>query len=393
MGRRPRRAFVVSLSSVFLALLLVNSQPVTAQGTYYPIKHVIIIMQENHSFDNYFGTFPGANGVSNDPPAAKKRVHTMVSMKADLCHSRECSLAYYNNGKMDGWNTTEAFGTYDPKVISYYWQLASNYTLLDNYFSGFMGPSLPNRIVAIAGSNYGDTNNQANFNGQPLDLTIFDLLKTAQVSWRYYTGYCCGLNGFNPLPLATHNVRANDSSLFLSDLKQGKLPEVSWVMPESDELSEHPPYNVTAGMMEVRRIINAVMKSNEWRSTAILLTWDEFGGFYDHVAPPDAGLGFRVPMIVISPYALRGNVDHELSSHSSTLAFIERLFHLPCMQRDCTSSDMMEAFAFGHRDLSRFNAAFVGTGPLMLMANGLRAPGLGAAAASSGIRFLVSSMV
>ncbi|MDV3244441.1 MAG: hypothetical protein LYZ66_04605 [Nitrososphaerales archaeon] len=362
MGRRLGRAIVVPIALLLIASLLAASQPVAAVGSpplvsLFPIKHVVIIMEENHSFDNYFGTYPGANGVANAPSAYKSLIHTMAKSNHDLCHLYLCSLGYYNNGAMNGWVDPEAFGTYSSNVIPYYWQLAKNYTLLDNYFSGFMGPSLPNHIVAISGWNFHDTENLPTYNGDSLNQTIFDQMNSVGVTWNYYTGYCCSASGFNPLPLATHYLQAKPVSQFLPDLSQKKLADVTYIMPRLEELSEHPPYDVTAGMHEVNGIISAIQQSSYWSSTAILLTWDESGGYYDHVAPPNPTFGFRVPMIVVSPYARHGFIDHTLSSHSSTLSLIDSLFHVPCMKRDCHSSNMMEAFSIGKHDLIGFDLA------------------------------------
>jgi phospholipase C len=311
-----------------------------------PIKHVVVIMEENHTFDNFFGTFPGANGISNDPPAAKAKVYVMNSASHDLCHSVACNVHDYDNGMMDGWTDPEAFGTYNKSQILYFWQLASNYTLLDNYYAGFLGPSLPNHIVAIAGWNYNDTEDQAHYNGLPLTTTIFDLLNRANVSWAYYTGYCCIPSGFNPLPYSPHHLPAKPVQSFLSNLASSGLPSVTYIMPPTDQESGHPPYNVTASVPWTRNIITAIQRSTYWSSTAILISWDEGGGFYDHVAPPNATFDFRVPMIVVSPLAKQGYVDHEFASHASIPALIESVFGLPCMARDCHSSPFTDAFVF-----------------------------------------------
>jgi len=341
----------VPIALLLLAAVIGNAQANAAsdQTASTPIKHVVIIMQENHSFDNYFGSYPEVNGLGRIPPKQTIMVHHMHFATRDPCHSADCSIAYFNGGKMDGWSEYEAYGYYNAAELSYYWQLAQNYTLLDNYFSGFMGPSLPNRIVAIAGWNFQDTNNAPTYNGLPLDLTIFDRLNDAKVDWTYYAGYCCNLNGFNPLPLSPHHLTARDTTHFYDDLSKNKLSTVTWIMPAFEGLSEHARFNVTHGMLEVKHMITAIKASRFWQSTAILLTWDEPGGYYDHVAPPNATFGFRVPMLVISPFARHGFVDHKFSSHSSTLALIETLFHLNCMKRDCHSSNLIEAFSFNGR--------------------------------------------
>jgi phospholipase C len=346
MPHTLRRAAVLSVVILMVALLIVGAEPAPAQQSITPIQHVVIIVQENHSFDNYFGTFPGANGIANAPAAAQAKLHPMTSSDHDMCHTAACIQADYNGGKMNGFNDSESYGYYTQKSIPYYWSLAQNYTLMDNYFSGFLGPSLPNRVVMIAGSNYGGTTNQNAYDGSMINATIFDLLNYAGVSWKYYTGYSDSLNGFNPLPLSTNGNKATDYTIFKSDVENGRLPSVSWLQPQSDQQSEHPPYNITDGITQVKSAIATVMKSSYWSSTAILLTWDEGGAYYDHVAPPSAQYGMRVPMIIISPWTYHGFVDHTFSSHLSTLAMIEDLFNLPCMKLDCKANDLMEAFTF-----------------------------------------------
>lgn len=372
-----RRLFNLAAALLVVSVLVVGAQPAPSQASWYPIRHVIVMVEENHSFDNYFGTFPGADGIANAAPAALAKLHPMTHSTRDLCHTAACIQADYDGGRMDGFNDTEAYGYYAAKSIPYYWQLAKNYTLFDNYFSGFLGPSLPNRVVMIAGSNYGGTTNQAAYDGSMLNSTIFDRLNYAGVSWKYYTGYPDSLNGFNPLPLTMSNQKATDYQTFRKDVQSGKLPSVSWLQPDSDETSEHPPYDIDDGINQVKSAITTVMKSNYWGSTAILLTWDEAGGFYDHVPPPSVDYGMRVPLIVISPLAYKGFVDHQQSSHVSTLALIERLFRLPCMKLDCAASDLMEAFNFGHGDVSRYFAAraWHGGGLSLVVGSGTLGPG------------------
>lgn len=336
--------------AVAVALLVASSSlpsPLLPRFQPTPIRHVVVIMEENHTFDNLFGTFPGANGVANDPAWAKSRVFAMTSESRDLCHSVACSVAYYDGGRMDGWTVPDSFGTYPESSISYFWQLAKNYTLMDNYFSGFMGPSLPNHIVAIAGDVYNHTTDQRVIEGTMLPVTIFDRLNQAGYSWAYFTGYCCELSGFNPLPLAASKLVPGPISAFPEFLATKGLPAVTYLMPPSDQQSGHPPYNVTESQDWVRQAIGAIQASPYWGSTAILLTWDEGGGYYDHVVPPSEALGFRVPMIIVSPYAKAGFVDHAMASHASIPAFIEEVFGLKCMAADCHSSNMTGAFDFG----------------------------------------------
>ena len=182
-------------------------------------------------------------------------------------------------------------------------------------------------------------------------------LAAANVSWRYYAGEHQSLNNWNPLP-AFASVRSDPSLLnnivetgqFITDVEHGNLPSVAWVMPASDAVSEEPPGNITLGEQAVVSEINAIMASSYWSSTAIFVTWDDWGGFYDHVTPPQVdglGYGFRVPCLVISPYAKQGFVDGAQGDFTSILKFIETVFSVPSLAtRDASASDMMEAFDF-----------------------------------------------
>jgi phospholipase C len=148
-------------------------------------------------------------------------------------------------------------------------------------------------------------------------------------------------------PSQTDRVVATDQ--FYLDAAAGKLPQVCWLVP-SDAVSEHPPANITHGMAYVTGAVNAVMRSPDWQHSAIFITWDEWGGFYDHVSPPrvDAyGLGLRVPGLIISPYAKRGFIDHKPSSTGSWLRIVEERYHLPSLTaRDSKAYDMIDAFDF-----------------------------------------------
>ena len=188
--------------------------------------------------------------------------------------------------------------------------------------------------------------------------SIVDELDANHISWRYYGGLNpTTLSNWNPLP-AFAGFRANQTRMqnlapsyqFISDIESNNLPEVVWVMPSFDLLSEHPPYDVSVGQRNVVSLINAVMTSNYWDSTAIFLAWDDYGGWYDHVPPRQVdafGYGFRVPSMIISPYAKRGFIDHTLSDFTSFLKFVEVLHSLPPLTgRDSAANDLMEAFDF-----------------------------------------------
>jgi phospholipase C len=314
---------------------------------YSSIQHVVVIMQENHSFDNYFALFPNANGLSNYPDFAKKLAHPISYVTHDLCHSHRCALQYYNNGKMDGWTDIEAFGYYNSTELSYYWQLAKNYTLMDNYFSDFMGPTLPNRIFSVAGDNFGLTTNfGSNYTaiGSINSANIFDILTERNISWTSYVP--CHVCSLDPLSAFKNDSKyiaheRNPEEIF-TDIKEGKLASVVYyATPEI--YNEHPVSSSQQGMEYVKRVVDSIIASKFWDSTVIIITYDEFGGFYDHVPPPNSNYGFRVPAILVSPFAKRGFVDHTFYSHSSILAFIESVFNLPCMHRDCNSNNFLNS--------------------------------------------------
>ena len=372
-----------------------------------PIKHIVMIMQENHSFDNYFGTYPGANGIPKnvcmplDPDHPNDGcVKPFLSANVtppDMIHEYHESHIAYDNGKMDGFmqgehqnNSTMSY--YDNKTIPYYWDLAKHYVLADNFFSSVLSYSLPNHWYAIAGqaptvsiyhgipqsTKYASPNQKQDQKEYLRESNIINTIAESfmnhtnnGITWKYYYHKInvdgdyrnATINGdaydfWNPLAAkpssytekyAPHFVRREQ---IFSDLKNGSLPQVSWVMP-SDKLSEHPPNNMTVGMDWVVNVVNSIMNSQYWNSTAIIVTWDEYGGFYDHVAPPQIdkyGLGFRVPAIIISPYAKAGFIDHTQYQFESMLKFIEWRFNLPPLtERDAHANNLLNAFDFSQK--------------------------------------------
>jgi len=359
---------------LLLALLLISPfAPVVAATTSAPsstpIKHIFIIVQENHTFDNYFGYYPGVNGLGNALPQPNPNSTSTISpfelnsatIPKDLCHMAPCAQADFNGGRMngflskDGENTNMTMGYFNPDLIPYYWDYAYQYVLMDNWYTPFMGPSLPNHIYLLAGQGGGITTNNDQFNFT--FPTITTLLDAANVSWVYYAGGHASTNGWNPLPSDLPYRQAHPNLQGLSEttnfpfaIQEANFPSVAWLMPETDQLSEHPPYNVTTGQLSVVSEINDIMASRYWNSSAIILTWDDYGGWYDNASPPQVdqyGYGFRVPALIISPYAKQGFVDNTVSEDASTLKLIETVFHLPSLgTRDVNASDLLEAFNF-----------------------------------------------
>jgi phospholipase C len=251
----------------------------------------------------------------------------------------------WDRGAMDGFYTTDgiwAMGYYTAAELPFYYSLFNDSTLCGNYFCSVLGPTWPNRFYFAAGTSGGITTNGVWGYGVFDYPIILDLLDAAGVTWKIYNV------SWDSVPFGnTDNVfvfwkrYANDNRTkaskgqFLNDLDRGELPQVSWVIPSfARGWDEHPPADVSVGMGIQQELITALRASSAWASSAYLLTYDEHGGYFDHVAPKpvDAfGLGIRVPMWVISPWAKRGHIEATVYEHTSTLKLLERLFGLPTL--------------------------------------------------------------
>jgi phospholipase C len=360
------------------------------------IRHVVWILQENRTFDNYFGAYPGADGPPPDAclpvmPGSKKCVapfHMPAGAPAcDLQHFWEVAHAAYDHGKMDGfvWAEGSAYtmGYYDARDIPNYWDYARHFTLADRFFSSLNGPSGPNHVFTVAAQSGGLIVNAFTLKQveDALDdpdgfsfASMVGLFAKTHISWKYYVETQplppgrkkIGINLYypdpkeysiwNPLPgfkavrenpaLMTHLVAQKQ---YFRDLKEGTLPEVSWIVPMIRD-SEHPPQPVANGMWYVTRLVNALMESPYWKDTLVVLTWDDYGGFYDHVPPPtvDAyGYGPRVPTLFLSPYAKPGYISHYVYDFTSVLKFIEERWGLPHLTaRDDRANDLRDVFDF-----------------------------------------------
>ncbi len=341
---------------------------------------MIVIVQENHSFDNYFGTYPTANGSLVDPITSE--LGSVVGLPDNVCLplNETCvrpQLSYASNST----NPVEGQGQYvddyaggargfaessgqqsmtyfDYHTVANYWDYAEEYGLGDNYFAAVLSETTPNRLMMLSG----DTPVSANY-GPPPYLpyadTLMSQLDAASVSWGYYDflNASVGPSAFYPLnyvsgiPLQSLRDVRNVSSLY-SELASGSgLPDVSFVSSLGrPALSEHPPFDIGKGEAWVASIVNSVMDSAYWSTTAVFLTWDEGGGFYDNVVPPQEytvdhgfssallGLGQRVPLIVISPFSKEGYVSATLLSHLSLLHFIEYNWEIPPLNADVSAA-------------------------------------------------------
>jgi phospholipase C len=353
-----------------LELEILEARTVLDSGI-HKIQHVIVITQENHSFDNYFGTYPGADGIpmQNGVPTVQvydpttgtyvKPFYDPTDTFSDPPHNEAAALTDLNGGKMDGFlqkgESQDVMGYVDYHQIPNYWTYAQDFVLQDHFFEPVLSWSQPSHLYLVsAWSAYGKnpydplsfTNDPAGYTPSDSSTPIYGwtdltyLLAKNNVSWAYYMEPGNDVvdpdDGTTPLiwnPLSKFtdvlqdNQLANiqDSSNFFEAAADGTLPAVSWVVPNYQS-SEHSPNKISDGQAWVTSLINAVMQGPDWDSSAIFLNWDDWGGYYDHVAPPvidQDGYGFRVPGMVISPYAKQGYIDHQTLSTDGYLKFIE----------------------------------------------------------------------
>ena len=367
--------------------VLADDEADTATAT--PIKHLITLMQENHSFDNYFGTYPGADGV---PPGTCMPVDPTQPGGAciepfrigdapvvDLGHSSPIHQAQFREGAMDGFvyahrgsgnDGSLAMGYYDDNDLPYYWNVADNYVLFDKFFSSAAGGSVWNHMYWVAGAPGNQVEDAIPPDGFGDTPTIFDRLEESGVTWKFY------VQNYDPeitfrtrggrgdrgsqvvwVPLLAYDRYIDDPELFshivdiseyYRDLEQGTLPAVSYIVPSG--ASEHPPGSIQAGQRFVRTLITSLMRSEAWESSAFIWTYDDWGGWYDHVPPPvvdDFGYGFRVPALLVSAYAKRGYIDSTVHDYTSIMHLIEQNWGVaPVADRDANANSMIDAFDF-----------------------------------------------
>jgi len=309
------------------------------QDTTSSIRHIIVSCQENHSLDHYYGYYSGIRhyGV---PPGWKdviKPYHFQTLRPPDPSHNWDNTHIEWDHGRMDGFykaDGSSALGYYLQQDLPGYYSLLPEFTLCVNYFCGVLSNTAPNRLVLYAGTCGGCTTD--NIKGGQLNYPcIADLMRQYGVSFKNYNCHCPNdhiaialFQKWNGNPELNHTQQQ-----FFDDCKHGTLPQVSFISTASP-YDEHPSSNVQTGMKLQMQLINAVMNSPLWSNTVFLLTYDEGGGFFDHVRPPviDAyGPGIRVPMLVISPLAKKGYLDPAIYDHGSVLKLIERVFNLPTL--------------------------------------------------------------
>ena len=439
---RIARAAAMVMAVGFAAAPLALAAPVQAAGK--PIDHVVFLVQENHTFDNYFSAFPGVEqppsqcmaswiptpipspspspsatpspsptassspSTSKGPSPSKSlgptpaptpkptpipnptpssiqcvdRFHLSSHRTVDLNHGSDAALRAYDSGKMDGFSAAQAqynlptnltMGYYDGSDLPLYYNLASNYVLAQRFFSSAWGSSEINHMYAIAARGPGNSVPPAT--GYDFQ-TIFDNLQAAGVSWKFYVqNYDPTITFRNHDPAAAKSAQLIwaplldfarfvddptlsshivDMSQYYTDLQNGTLPAVAYLAPSG--LSEHPPGDITVGQAFGATTITSLMRSSSWDSSVFVLSWDDWGGWYDHVVPPQVdadGYGFRVPALIVSPYAKSGTIDNTTYDFTSVLKFIEDNWSLPPLTgRDATANSISNAL-----DLSKAPAA------------------------------------
>jgi len=375
---------------------------VTSTDTRWPIKRVLYVMPENRSFDNLFGLYPGATGATTGVKWGKEVPLTPSPewLPGDLPHDRAAFLNSVDGGAYDGFATGQfgdpwSYTTFAGDAVPVYWQLARDYVLCDNFFSSVGGPSYPNHLFFVAGQSGGVIDNPENievrkdengiFKSWGCDAVgddVFVFVKDEQgnltkhdtcfnfrtvpqqleeigVSWAYYSAspYQSGYfwNALNAIHDVFHTdlwrpERIRPVDRIVQDIREEKLPAVTWVTPRF-ELSGHPPESTCFAQNWLAGIVNAVMESDAWKHTALFISWDMWGGLYDHVPPrqvDQVGRGFRVPTLVVSPFAKKGYVDDAEADHAAPLKFIEDNWGLPYLtDRIEGSHNFGHVFAFG----------------------------------------------
>ena len=326
------------------------------QAVETPLEHLVIACQENRSFDHYYGYAPQVQAAGFGPPVGYSQPDgdggsvapfefTALSTP-DIGHSWSAVQGEWDGGAMDGFYTTDGIncmGYYTASELPFYYSLFDDSALCANYFCSLLGPTWPNRFYFAAGTSGGITTNGVWGYGVFDYPIILDLLDASGVSWGIYNMNWDSVpfgntdNVFVFWKNFAHDQRTLGSKgSFLNDARLGRLPQVSWLVSSfAHHKDEHPPADVSVGMSLQEELITAMRESPLWQSSAYLLTYDEHGGFFEHVAPPqlDAhGLSMRVPLWVISPFAKRGPVLSSLpAEHSSTLKLIEALHGLPTL--------------------------------------------------------------
>jgi phospholipase C len=404
----PKRWIVCSMT--IAAVIGANgigvfSKPVrSATSDISQIQHIVFVVRENRTFDNMFGTFPGADGATTAKISTGQVVPLVRApdqLGTDPGHTWQSAILGMNGGKMDAFDLIDSgdalhhyysISQHHQIDLPAYWAYAKKFVLGDRMFSSIPASSYPAHLYTVGAQSNGtidvprapgesssdvwgcDSAPNVKVRQEGADdvisetvpcfnfTTLVDRLQAKGISWKYYAAnYAQPGYGFSALDSIAHirNSPLWASNVvyfgkFAQDALTGNLPAVSW-LTNGDHLTDHPPDSLCAGENWFVAQMNALMKGPLWKSTAVFVVWDDFGGFYDHVPPPQIdqfGLGPRVPLLIISPFAKSGYISHTQYEFSSVLKFIETRFGLPSMtQRDANTSDMQDSFNFSQAPL------------------------------------------
>ena len=394
-------------------------------GTSAKLQHVVLVIQENRSFDDFFATFPGADGTKTGKTSYGKTVRLKQVDLAEPCdfgHSRNGFLKDYDGGKMDGFDLEggsnkcpgqaglHPYQYVNPAQIASYWEIAKEYVLADHIFQTQGSGSFTAHQDLIAGGTaitptesivdfpshdpWGcDSPNgtvtslligagiivrapeqlKYSYDGGPFPCftysTLRDVLDANSVSWKYYSPPVHGSTGaiwnaFDAIKAVRYGPEwganvTSSNEVFFNDVAGGTLPAVSWLVPD-DKNSDHPGNHSDTGPSWVADVVNTIGQSAYWPTTTVIVVWDDWGGFYEHVRPPffdnAGGLGFRVPMLVVSPYARKGSpssggyISHTQYEFGSILRFIEDSFGLSRIgSTDVRATSIGDCFDFSQQ--------------------------------------------
>ena len=363
-------------------------------GSQIPIDHFVVVLQENRSFDHYFQALPefGQPDVdvakesfdNSDPSGEGEIVHPFLLKDPcveDIPHNWVAVHHQLADGKMSGFLAAanpegkRALGYYDATTLNYYYALANTFAIGDRYFAPVPGPTFPNRMYFLSASSFGHAKNTAP-PARDEERTLFHQLEQKKLSWVVYSAGSTFEDDMYPRLRSEQGQHFRDISEFYADALAGRLPFFAWVESTFEgplPTDEHAPANVQVGQAFAARVIASVMNSTTWNRTALFLTYDEHGGFFDHVPPPRAcppddepprmaglssatrfdQLGPRVPFIVVSPFAKAHYVSHRVHSHSSVLRLVQARAELPALTaRDANSEPPFDFFDFEHPPFS-----------------------------------------
>jgi len=347
------------------------------------IEHIVVLMMENHSYDNKLGMLrrPGADGfqlgrggvpIAKNPYPDGKIQHAFrmptTCQNGTVTQEWTASHEQFDNGKMDGFVRTsqaESMGYWQQADQPFYYSMASVFPIADRYFCSVLGQTYPNRRYLLAATSIGQINDTLPaLTDYPANGTIFDQLDKYSITWKDYYSTLPSTELYPPLYLKNNGTKIVPIADFFTDAAAGTLPNYCLVEPNYGTQSEEDPQNIAVGEAFAASVIDAVMSGPLWEKTALLWTYDEHGGYYDHVPPPKAvapddiaplvtggesaydgfgRLGFRVPFALVSPWARPRYVSHDVFDHTSILKLVETKWNLPALTyRDAHANAMLD---------------------------------------------------